>query len=126
MRTIETYNDLLAEKEELTALLSIQKEFIRRDVKNLREELKPVSEVVGVIGKITTKDKSNPALAFGVDLAGDLLIKNTLLRRGGWLTRMIVPFVFKNLSTHLLSAKKSPSPTNGNFFQRLVDKLKPA
>jgi hypothetical protein len=126
MRTIKTYGDLLAEKEELTALLSIQKEFIRQDVKNLREELKPVSHVVDVLGKITTKDKSNPALAFGVDLAGDLLIKNTLLRRGGWLTRLIVPFVFKNLSSHLLAAKTRTSSSNGNFFQRLVDKLKPA
>lgn len=126
MRTIETYEDLLAEKEELTALLSIQKEFIRQDVRNLREELKPVSQVLGVLGKMTTKGTSNPAVAFGVDLAGDLLIKNTLLRRGGWLTRLIVPFVVKNLSTHLLSAKEKRPLASGNFFQRLVDKLKPA
>ncbi|HWA33154.1 MAG TPA: hypothetical protein VG737_03440, partial [Cyclobacteriaceae bacterium] len=95
------------------------------DVKNLREELRPVSHAVGLLGKLTTKDTSNPAVTFGVDVAGDLLIKNTLLRRGGWLSRLIVPFLVKNLSTHLLSPKKTTT-TNGNFFQRLVDRLKPA
>src|SRR4051812_38440958 len=108
MRIIKTYNDLLAEKEELTAQLSIQKAFIKQDVKALREELKPVTDMVGVIRKMGTKDKSNPALTFGVDVATDLFIKNTLLRKGGWLTRLIVPFLVKNLSTHWLARKSKP------------------
>jgi hypothetical protein len=126
MRTIKTYNDLLAEKEELTAQLAIQKAFIKQDVKALREELKPVHDAVGFIGKMMTKDTSNPAVTFGVDMATDLFIKNTLLRKGGWLTRLIVPFFVKNLSTHFLAGKKNPAIVNGNFFKRLVDKLKPA
>jgi len=126
MRTIETYDDLLAEKEELTAQLSIQKAFIKQDVKALREELKPVTEAVGFLRKMTTKNKSNPAVTFGVDIATDLLIKNTLLRKRGWLTRLVVPFFIKNLSTHFLVTKKTPALIDGNFFQRLVNKLKPA
>jgi hypothetical protein len=127
MRIIKTYEDLLAEKEELTAQLSIQKAFIKQDVKAIKEELKPASDIIGLFRKMGTKDKSNPAVVFGVDVATDLFIKNTLLRKGGWLTRLIVPFLVKNLSTHWLTPKTNkPALINGNFFQRLVDKLRPA
>jgi hypothetical protein len=125
MRIIKTYDDLLAEKEELTAQLLIQKAFIKQDVKALKEELRPATDVIGILGKMTHKNTSNPAIAFGVDVAGDLLLKNTLLRKRGWLTRLIVPFLVKNLSTHLLASKKKPFES-GNLFRRLVDRLKPA
>jgi hypothetical protein len=124
MKTIRTYDDLLAEKESLEAQLAVQKAFIKQDIKTLQAELKPATQVVSLLGKMTTKDTSNPAVAFGVDIAGDFLIKNTLLRRAGWLSRLLVPFFMKNLSTHLLNGNKKPA-VNLNFFSRLASKLKP-
>jgi hypothetical protein len=118
MRTIKTYDDLLAEKEELTAHLATQKAFIKQDILMLKEELKPATNVVSLLGKMVRKDKTNPAIALGVDIVGDLLIKNTLLRRGGWLTRLVIPFIAKNLSSHLLNGRHNGHAKG--FFQRLL------
>jgi hypothetical protein len=115
---IQTYKDLETEKQKLEATLRIQKDLIRNDIADLREEFRPVKEALRFVGKFTTKEKSNPAIALGVDVAGDAILKNGLLRKSGWLTRLIVPFLAKNYATHALADK------GNNFFQRLASKLK--
>ena len=118
MTGIPTYKDLEAEKENLEASLRFHKRLIQADLAGLREELRPLKHALSLIGKLTTKDKSNPAIVVGVDLAGDALIKKGVLKKSGWLTKLIVPFVVKNYATHLLARKSN------NFFQRLGEKLK--
>jgi hypothetical protein len=115
---IETYKDLETEKQKLEAILRTQKAMIRRDVAELREEFRPVKEALKFVGKFTTRDKSNPAIALGVDVAGDALLKNGLLKKTGWLTRLIVPFLAKNYATHTIANKEN------NFFHRLATKFK--
>lgn len=110
MADIQTYMDLKAEKENLEASLRFHKRLIRADLAALREELRPLKHALSLIGKLTTKDKSNPAIVVGVDVAGDALIKKGVLKKSGWLTKLIVPFVVKNYVTHLLARKSN------NFF----------
>ena len=115
---MQSYKDLELEKQKLEATLRVQKEMIRRDVTELREEFRPVKEALRFVGKFTTRDKSNPAIALGVDVAGDAILKNGLLKKTGWLTRIIVPFLAKNYATHAIADKEN------NFFHRLAAKLK--
>jgi hypothetical protein len=111
--TIRTYNDLLTEKERLKALLQAQKAVIRQDVEEIKAELQPVKNAISVVGKFTTRDKSNPLLTSATESIIDLLVKRMLLSRTGWLTKLVVPFLMKNVSSHLVNANQ------GKIFSKL-------
>jgi hypothetical protein len=100
---INSYADLLQERERLANNLLLQRAQIRQDVADLREELKPLRTAIAFVGKFVSKDKSNPLLSIGVDMLGDILFKNFLFARSGFLTKHIAPFLLKNLSMNLLS-----------------------
>ena len=65
MTGIQTYKDLEAEKKNLEASLRFHKRLIQADLAGLREELRPLKHALSLIGKLTTKDKSNPAQCGG-------------------------------------------------------------
>lgn len=103
---INTYSDLVAEKYRLEALLKAQRELIRADVEELKQELVPVKKAIKFVSKLGKKDMSNP-LATGIsDTAIDFLLKKVVLARAGWITRLAVPFIAKNFSSHYLSDLK--------------------
>ncbi len=103
---INNYSELVSERKRLEALLQAQRELIRADVQELKAELKPVQNAINMIGKLTKRDTSNPLLTGASDLAIDLLIKRVLLAKAGWITRLVVPFFTKNLSSHVLADYK--------------------
>jgi hypothetical protein len=100
---INSYKELLEEKERLTALLHTQRAELRSDFSKLKEEFQPVKAAIAVIGKFTTKDKSNWLLTTAADTAIDLVVRKFILSRAGWLARIILPFFMKNLSSHLIA-----------------------
>lgn len=111
--TIRTYNDLLAEKARLKELLQAQKELVRADVEEIKMELQPVKNAIGVIGKFTTRDKSNPLLTSATEGLIDLVVRKMILSRSGWLTKIVVPFLMKNVSSHLVNENQ------GAIFSKL-------
>lgn len=111
--TIRTYNDLLAEKARLKELLQAQKELVRADVEEIKMELQPVKTAIGVIGKFTTRDKSNPLLTSATEGLIDLVVRKMILSRSGWLTKIVVPFLMKNVSSHLVNENQ------GAIFSKL-------
>jgi len=52
--TIRTYEDLLAERKRLKSLLQTQKQIIRQDIDEIKEELVPVKTAINFVGKLTT------------------------------------------------------------------------
>ena len=112
-RKISTYEELRSEKRRLEELLTAQKALIRHDVAAIREELKPVRKVVKVLGKLTSRDRSNYLLTSISDLAVDLVVKKGIMARSGWLSRLIIPYLTKNLSSHFV----------GGFKDQLMNKL---
>jgi len=105
-RTITTYDDLLREKQRLTALLQAQKELVRQDVKAIKQELVPVQKAIEWVGRLTTRDRNNVLLTGVSDFLVDVIVKKGLLARAGWITRIAIPFIAKNLSSHLLADYK--------------------
>lgn len=105
-RTIRTYDDLLREKQRLTALLQAQKELVRQDVQSIKQELAPVKKAIEWVGRLTTRDRNNVLLTGMSDFLVDVIVKKGLLGRAGWITRIAIPFVAKNLSSHLLAGYK--------------------
>jgi len=106
-KRIQSYQDLLDEKERLQSLLKLQKEAVRRDLREIGEELEPVRSVISLASRLITRDGSNLMLNAGTNTLIDLVVKKLLLSRAGWVTRLAVPFLLKNFSSHLISENKS-------------------
>ena len=105
-RRISTYEDLEREEQLLEALLHSQKELIQIEIGLLKQQLKPAQMALQFVGKITTADKHNPLLRQGANTLIDVVLKNVVLAKSGWLTKIIVPFFVKNYSSHLIADNK--------------------
>jgi hypothetical protein len=106
-RRIQTYQDLLDEKERLQSLLKAQKEIVREDLLALKDELEPIRTALSVAGKLVTRDTGgNFVLNMGANTLIDLVVKRLILGRAGWITKTIVPFFLKNYSSHVISDNK--------------------
>jgi hypothetical protein len=104
-KKIQTYDDLVEEKKRLEALLIVQKENLSSNWVEMKEEFKPVNNIISFFGKLTNRDKSNPLFNMGVDIAGDLVLKKFILARAGWFTRIVVPYLLKNYSSNVFADK---------------------
>ena len=116
---IRTYDDLRKERERLQVLLASQKQRVLDDWNGIKDELSPVKSVFGVVGKMAKGDNTNPIVNIGLKLASDLFLKNFVLAKAGWVTKLAVPFVVKNYSSHLLvDSGKSIFGKLGKLFGR--------
>jgi hypothetical protein len=113
-KTIKTYSDLCEERERLKNLLVVQKQRMKDDWDGLKHEMNPFKKVMGVFGKMTSSNKSNPLMSKGVKVATDLFITKFVLGKAGWLTKLAVPFVISNYSTHVIANKGQ------NFISRVA------
>lgn len=104
-KKIQTYDDLVEEKKRLEALLLVNKEQISTNWVQMKQEFEPVNNIIGFFGKLTTRDKSNPLVNMGIDVAGDLVLRKILLARAGWATRLVIPYLVKNYSSNVLVDK---------------------
>lgn len=117
MSKIQSYEDLLKAELALQESLAHQRAEIRMEVTRIKEQLKPLTKVISFVSKFVTRHNGNNALVTtGIGIASDILFKNVVLKKSGWLTRLVLPFVMKNYSSHALA--------NGNLFGRLGEKIK--
>lgn len=100
---IKTYDDLARERIRLEALLVVQKQRVVDDWQSVKNELEPVNQTFDAIGKLAHPDKTNPLLNMGLKFASDIFLKNFVLAKAGWVTRLAIPFVMKNYSSHFLA-----------------------
>jgi len=105
-KRIQTYEDLLEEKERLQSLLTIQKETLRQDIEEMKQELAPLRSAVSFVSKLVVKKDTNFLVDAGISALVTVGVKKLLLSRAGWLTRLIVPFFVKNYSSHIVSDNK--------------------
>ena len=106
-RPIRTYEDLLIEKHKLQELLSAQRELIQHDIHDLNKSVKPVINSVSFLGKLTTRSNNDLILGTTSNTLIDLLVKRVFLAKAGWIKRLLVPFVLKNVSSHYIADHKS-------------------
>lgn len=101
-----SYKALLEEKQQLEVLLQAQKQLIHYDVEEIKLKLQPVKETFEFVKKITTRDRTGLLLDLGSDIAINTFIRNFLLSKAGWITKLVVPFFLKNYSSHFLAEQK--------------------
>lgn len=124
MSRIKKYEDLEAEKLRLMALLKNQEELIRTDMAGVREGLKPFNNAISVVNKMATRDNTGPVLNFGLEMGIDLLIRRVLLGKAGWFAKIVVPYVIKNYSSHIIGEEQREALTNKirAFFSKIRPK----
>lgn len=118
MSNIRTHDDLVKERQRLKGLLEEQKAQIKVDVRELKEELRPLFTLMSIVGKVTTRETRNDMLVnTGSSLAVDLLARNVVGKSA--IARMFLPGVLKNVASHLIYNAKP-------FLQKLFSKKKKA
>jgi len=106
MSSIRTYEDLEAEEKRLQALLYSHKANIKDSFSAVKDSLNPFKQAIDTVKKFLSRDKTNPIMKFGVDFGLDILIRRLLLSKAGWFTKLVVPFVVRNYSSHFLTQYK--------------------
>jgi hypothetical protein len=72
---------------------------------------------------MATRDHTGPLANFGIDFSIDLLVRKILLARAGWFTKIFVPFLVKNYSSHIISDEHR---TNlAKKIQNIFNKIRP-
>lgn len=105
-KTIRTYQDMMDEKQRLQGLLAAQKQLLSTDIQEIKESLKPVQSALSFVGKLVTRDSGNFILNAGANKLINMVVKNMILARAGWFAKLVVPFLVKNFSSHIISEKK--------------------
>lgn len=100
---IRNHDDLLAEKARLKSLLLVQKNQLRHSWEGIEEELEPATKFLGSLSLFSSRKSDNPLLKLGLDLGIDMVMRKTLFRQAGLLTRLGAPILVRNLVSNLFN-----------------------
>ena len=120
MKKIENKNDLRSERARLKLELSVAEDALREDVEWIKSELRPV-HLAGKLLNQALINKDRGLVNEGVSNLIDTVLKSTVLSKSGYLTRWLVPFILKNLSSNYLLEKK---PEIFGMLKRLISKAR--
>jgi hypothetical protein len=119
MRTINTIEELRAERQRLYMRKALLETEIRNDYNEIKEELKPVILLTKGAGKLLSS-KDNSIAGNSVGFITELLVKKVVLKNSGFLMRLIVPYLAKNLASNVVEDNK---PTIASWITGLVTKF---
>jgi hypothetical protein len=102
---IKSQEDLRRERKRLKLELKQSELLIKEDLQWVKTELTPIRAAGKMVGNALV-NKNKGLVNDGVRIAIDTIVKNLILSRAGWITRMVVPFVLKNISTNFIKEKK--------------------
>lgn len=103
---IETVDDLRAERARLKNKLELSRIHMRKEINAIKTELSPARQAVGVVSDLLTTPRKG-LLPIGVGIGVDLILRRTLLSKAGWLPRLIVPLIVRNVTTNLIKKNKT-------------------
>lgn len=102
MNKISNYNELVAERMRIQQELALQKAQINDEIQEIRDKLKPISGLLSFFNTSKKQSLKSTAMQVGANIGIEVLLRNTLLGRAGWLTRLILPFVAKKISSKVI------------------------
>jgi len=106
MTRINNYNELLAERRRLEALLRVHKATIATEAGAIKEKLHPIFSLISFLGIFHRKPDQN-LLQYGADLGVELLLRQKFLAKSNWITRLVLPFLAKGATAKVLEKIKS-------------------
>jgi hypothetical protein len=120
MKSIENLKDLRSERTRLKLKLNVAEETLRDDVEWIKTELKPV-HLVGRFINNSLVNKDWGLVNGGVRDLIDSVLKTFVLPKSGWIVKLIVPFILKNISSNYILEKK---PEFFGMIKRLISKAR--
>ncbi len=118
MNKIKTYQDLLETRKQYETELALKGELIRKDLTDLKQEWRPVTDLLSKFSKTTTQGKISPLVSIGIGIISEVLLKNVLLPQSSWITKFVMPFLATNYSKHILNQNGT------SVFRQLIDRFK--
>jgi hypothetical protein len=100
-KKITSYKEMLEEEERLKDLLNLQKEQLQIDIRGIKEELRPITNIGNTAKKFFTRKGGQALTTLSIKLLVDGVVKNFILAKSGWFMRLAVPFFLKNYASHL-------------------------
>ena len=98
---LESLDDVRAERARLKNQLALSQVKMRKDITAIKTEINPARQAVGLLSDLLTTPKKG-LLSIGVGVWVDMLLKRGPLARAGWLPRLVVPFIARNVATNLI------------------------
>jgi len=101
---IETIEDLMAERARLKNQISIAHLKLTKHFERLKEEMKPARQVVGYAKNLLVHNGNRKSIVgMGLRFGVDAILKNTILYRASWLTRLLVPYFANNIVSNYVA-----------------------
>jgi|GEM_PF-2789500 hypothetical protein len=102
MNKIRNYKDLLEEKNRLEILANLHEKHLAESWANLKEEFRPVKSAYGFVKKFIVADKSSPLITLISGVVADRFLRKFIFRKADWVSKLVIPVLFRNYSTHVL------------------------
>lgn len=102
---IDNYEDLMEEKERLKARLKASRASIKQSLGDIKDEINPFSTIKKTAQEAFSTSTTNPLVKFGIKRASEFLIGKVLLKKAGWLPKLVVPFLVREAATRLIGSK---------------------
>lgn len=103
---LETLDDVRAERARLKNQLELSRVKMHNNVTAIKTEINPARQAVGVLSDLLTTPKKG-LLNVGVGIGIDIILRRGLLARAGWLPRLVVPFIARNVATNLIQKNRT-------------------
>jgi hypothetical protein len=101
---IETIEDLMAERARLKNQVTLSHLKMTNHFNVLKEELQPARQVVGYAKNLLINNGNRKSLVgMGLRFGVNAILKNTLLYRASWLTRLVVPYIANNVLSNYVA-----------------------
>jgi hypothetical protein len=103
MSKINNYDDLVLERKRLESDLVHYKSIITQELDEIKHKVEPITDVVSFFS--TSKNpptNNNKLLQAGANLGIELLVRQKLLSKAGWLTKLVLPFILKKVSSRAI------------------------
>ncbi len=101
---IETIEDLMAERARLKNQITLSHLKLINHFTVLKEELKPARQVVGYAKNLLVNNGNRKSIVgMGLRFGVDAILKNTVLYRASWLTRLVVPYIANNVLSNYVA-----------------------
>lgn len=110
MNRISNFDELVAARIMTNTIIADRKRVIHERLEDMKEKISPLLGILPVLNIFKKKEgsngTSNSMLKAGASLAIDLFVGQKLLKKAGWITRLLVPMLLKTVSTKVIENVK--------------------
>jgi len=98
MNKINNYEELVLERKKLEADLAHYKFVITRELDEIKQKVEPITDVVSFFSSSKNSTGNNNLVKAGANLGIELFVRQKLAK-AGWLTKLVLPFILKKISS---------------------------